>query len=71
MDLVKMAAIFEAVKVLELQPGDVLVFRTPAPLSSEQIAQAKEFLSGMFPERRCLILDAGCDVEVLREPEPG
>lgn len=67
MDTEKMAEIFEAVKVLELQPGDALVFRTREPLSAEQTAQATGFLSAMFPERRCLILDAGTDVEILRQ----
>lgn len=67
MDTEKMAEIFEAVKLLELQPGDTLVFRTREQLAEEQIARATAFLSAMFPERRCLILDAGTDVEILRD----
>jgi hypothetical protein len=66
MDKERMAEIFESVKVLELEPEDVLVFRTPERLSDEQTAQVTQFLAAMFPERRCLILDFGADVEIMR-----
>lgn len=67
MDVEKLAAIFEAVKVMPLRPTDVLVFRCPGMLSAEQAAEIRQRLEAAVPgDHAVILLEGGCDIEVLR-----
>jgi hypothetical protein len=61
---------FESAAVVELKPGDVLLFRCPMTLSPEQRERAEAVLDEVFPAHDCMILHGGQDLAVLR-PRPG
>lgn len=61
---------FESAAVVELKPGDVLLFRCTTLLSPEQRRRAEAVLDSVFPGHECMILHGGQDLAVLR-PRPG
>ena len=67
MDTEKLAPIFEAVQVLSLRPGDMLVFRAPGLLAEQQRLLIREQLETVFSGRRVLVIDGGSELQVVRE----
>lgn len=58
------------VKVVQLQPGDILVLRVPRELSMESTECITEILERHLPAGvKCMVLDAGADVSVVRPDE--
>lgn len=63
-------SVFDSIDVARLQPGDVILFRTPNLMSGEQRQRIVALLEQLFPDHESLILEAGQDIAVLR-PEGG
>lgn len=55
---------------LRLEPGDVLIFRTPDVLSDAQCRRLDESLRRVFPEHKVLLLEDGASIEVARKAQP-
>jgi hypothetical protein len=67
MDINKLAEIFEAVKVMPLRPGDIVVFRTQYVLSEDVRARLSDHLKSVFgAERTILLLGGGDNIDVVR-----
>ena len=62
------AELLDVVEVerLALQPGDTLVFKCPRLLSSEEFEGIRARVKEQFPDTKCMILEGGMDVAVLR-----
>lgn len=60
-------ATLESVAVMRINPGDVLVFRTPHKLHARAIEGIRATLADLFPLNRCLILEDGATLEIARE----
>lgn len=67
MEMERLAEIFEAVKVLPLRPTDKVVIKINQAISSEQRNQIVPILEREFSGHRVIVLDAGMDLEVLRQ----
>lgn len=63
-------SVFESAAVVNLRPGDVLLFRCHQNLSDAQREKAAAVLDTVFAGHECMILDGGQDIAVLR-PQPG
>ena len=63
-------SVFESAKIVNLRPGDVLLFRCAQHLTAAQRERATAVLNGVFPDHETMILDGGQEIAVLR-PEPG
>lgn len=63
MDMEKLAAIFEAVKVLPLRPSDKIVLKLSEGVTDEVIAR----LQAEFCGHKVIVLTSGIDIEILRE----
>lgn len=59
-------SVFEAVGVAQLQPGDVILFKSPDRLSDATRARIVDLLDKLFAGHECLILEGGQDISVLR-----
>lgn len=73
MELERLASIFEAARVSQLRPEDLLVFRAAGALTLDEKAAIYTALEAQTGHSRILILDAGAELAVLRptaEPEP-
>jgi hypothetical protein len=73
MDLARLASIFEAARLVQLRPTDLLVFRTGGDvvIGMEEKALIYQALEAQTGHSRILILDAGAELAVLRtEQEP-
>ncbi|MFA6204490.1 MAG: hypothetical protein WC710_15030 [Gallionella sp.] len=68
---IKLPEIFEAVKILQLQPDDVVVFRCDMFLSMDQRERIMGLLKNQFTDNKILILDGGADIDILREEKHG
>lgn len=62
-------SLLEAVKVIPLRPGDVIVGKVPAHMTAEQSAHLRELFAGVFEGHRCVILSGGIDIEVVRRED--
>lgn len=56
----------EQMKVLRLEPGDVLVALFPERLSPERYKRNLGGFRSIFPDHVCFILDAGATLQVVR-----
>lgn len=57
----------KSIKVMRLQPGDVLVIKVKDRLSLQQHEGLQGALSHIIPTgAKCMILDGGMDIDVLR-----
>lgn len=54
------------VERLALKPGDVLVLKCPQHLTIEEFEEISARFKEMFPDTKCLVLEGGIDVAVLR-----
>lgn len=55
-----------SLRVVRLQPGDVIVLHVPYSLESSTKATIGEQLHSHFPDHRCLIVDKGSRLGVVR-----
>lgn len=58
--------VLEHLKVLRLEPDDVLVFTHPTPMSAACADHIKKRLSEVFPGHRAVVLDQGSGLGVIR-----
>jgi hypothetical protein len=56
----------EAVQVLRLEPGDVLVLRYEHKMRPETIDTISQRLKAFFADNRVMVLDGGASIEVVR-----
>lgn len=57
---------FESASVMRLQPGDVLLFRSPDRLTMEQSTRVSGILEKLFPSHEIFVIDAGQDLMAVR-----
>ncbi len=57
----------EGIRVMRLQPGDVIVVETSGRLSKQQAEMAQHQLKAVWPEHEVLICDEGMRLNVARE----
>lgn len=60
----------EHAAVVRLQPGDVVLFRSPKTFHVEQRAAVVAMLNEVFPNHESIILEGGQEIAVLR-PKAG
>lgn len=54
---------------IKLEPGDILVLRSPKPLSPEVAKRLQEMFAKLSPSFKTLVLDAGMDLAVVSEAD--
>lgn len=64
--LVKVPAEFPEVRILRLQPGDQLLITMQTRLDDQQFDDFMQSMKACFPDHRCVILDAGATLDILR-----
>lgn len=55
------------IRVLRLQPGDVLIMRTPTRLSQIDQEGIRQQVEKQFPGHKCLVLTDGLELDIARE----
>jgi hypothetical protein len=50
---------------LDLRPGDVLVLRSPEPLSQATVARITAFIENKFPGHKAIVLENGLSLGVM------
>lgn len=62
------AELLDTVEVerLALRPGDILVLKCPQHLTIEEFEEISARFKEMFPDTKCMVLDGGADIAVLR-----
>lgn len=58
------------VKVLRIQPGDVLIARVPGPITTVVAEHLRDQVAREFPGHKCLVLSEGLELDVAREKAP-
>lgn len=53
--------------ILRLRPNDIVVFYVERMLNPDQRAHMHAGLKGIFPHNRCIVLDDGITVGILRK----
>ena len=56
-------------KILRLKPNDVVVIKMPDRVSMETFERVTEYLRGVFPNNKSIILDVDVDIEIVREED--
>lgn len=51
---------------IDLQPGDVLVYRHPKRIDRASAERIRAEIKKAFPGRRCCVIDEGAELAVLR-----
>ncbi len=59
-------SVFDSVAVVRVQPGDVILFRSPDRLSGETRARIAKMMEAIFPANEIIVLEAEMDIAVLR-----
>ncbi len=59
-------SVFDSVAVVSVKPGDVILFRSPDRLSNDQRKHYAKMMEAVFPAHEIIILEAECDIAVLR-----
>lgn len=71
MDADELASTIESVKVMRLQPMDVVVFRVHQYITAETAEHIRNHLSKQLGHGvdgiKVLIIDGGCEIEVIRK----
>lgn len=57
------------VRILRLQPDDVLLLSTKRRLSYAEFDEIEKYAGAAFPGHRCAILEDGMTLDVLRKQE--
>lgn len=66
METEELVSIFEAVKVVTLRPGDILVFRCKEVLTDEQRKIVSLRLKDAFGATKMAFLEGGADICAIR-----
>jgi hypothetical protein len=53
-------------EILNLQPGDICVLSHPKALSEQNVNNIIETWTYRFPELKCIVLQEGMSLEVMR-----
>lgn len=69
MEIESAPSALETAVVVSLQPGDIVLFRTPDRLSKPQRDHIVQMLDEVFPAHESIVLEGGQDIAVMR-PEP-
>lgn len=56
----------EAVKIMRLEPGDTLVLKHSMLLNDAAWLHLREGMEALFPGHKCVLLDKGLDLDVVR-----
>ena len=59
----------EGVRRLRLEKGDVLVMTCPGHMTETQRVRLRAEWGRLFPDVRCVIMEDGCDVKVVRKAD--
>lgn len=65
-----MLRLLRHLRVLRLEPGDVLVYRFQGRMDRALIERVHEQLEQVFPGTCALVIDSGADLGVVRPPLP-
>lgn len=65
-----MLRLLRHLRVLRLEPGDVLVYRFQGRMDRAFVAGVQEQLEQAFPGTRAVVIDSGADLGVVRPPLP-
>ncbi len=55
--------------ILPIQPGDVVVVKVDHMLCDMAYKSLTDRLKGIFPNSKCIVLEAGADIGVMRDGE--
>ena len=55
----------ESVKVMNLKPDSIIVYRVDEVLSKKSAHTLMERLKCMFPNNRVMVVDNGADIEII------
>ena len=55
------------VAVVNIQPGDFIVLKSENEVSDELYTRLMETMKGIFPDNKCIVLDVGLDLGVLKK----
>lgn len=62
--------LIQALGILSVEPGDVVVIKSPRMLSQEQSARIIGEAKRVITDNEVVILDGGLDIEILRKAAP-
>lgn len=54
------------VEILRVQPGDIVVFKSPSHIDMYTGGKLKEIMHQIFPDNQSMILGSGDSIEILR-----
>lgn len=54
------------VSVVRLGPGDVVVIKSPQALSDANLKRLKELAETIWSRNKCVVVDGGLSIEVLK-----
>ncbi len=57
----------EEFRTANINPGDIVIFRTPENVSGEQLARIKHIAKPEFPNNQVIVLPGELDIEILRQ----
>lgn len=66
-DAQRTMSLFEAVKVMPLQPDDVILLRVPYPISEDTRQRLIAYVSERVGARHIVLLDGGIDMDIIRK----
>ena len=61
------ADLIQAISILSVQPGDVVVIKSNDCLSLDAAARIREVAKSAIPENEVVVLCDGLDIEILRK----
>jgi regulator of RNase E activity RraA len=63
---VRVPAELPEVRILRLEPGDVLLITCPQRVDDAMYGEITERMAVMFPGHRCALLDGGLGLDIMR-----
>lgn len=54
---------------IKLEPGDILVLKTPRPITGDMAARLRDIFERLSPGFKTLILDQGMELAVVNEAD--
>lgn len=55
------------VRILRLQPDDILLLTTPYQLSDQEMHEIGSRMAERFPDHKCVLLENGLQLDILRK----
>jgi hypothetical protein len=62
-------SVLEAVKIIPMRPGDVVVCKVPSFIDDATIERIRADLSEVFEGHQIVVLSGGMDIEVIRRED--